>query len=62
MPSILTHLPTEHLQPTIQLSSHELEQIVASRRIVLRFIQTPKKQSSMKKQCLKIMLVVYHLQ
>lgn len=43
-PSIRTHLPTEHFHPTIQLSSHEFERIVASRRIVDRFMHTPKQK------------------
>lgn len=42
MPSIRTHLPTQHLHPTMQFSNQEWERIVASRRIVQRFTQTPK--------------------
>lgn len=41
VPSILTQRPTQERHPTIQFSSHECDRILASRKIVVRFIQTP---------------------
>lgn len=41
VPSIRTHFPTEHLHPTMQLSSHEFDLMTASVKIVDLFTHTP---------------------
>lgn len=62
VPSILTQRPTQERQPTIQFSNQECDRILASRKIVVRFMQTPAKNINIQIGLFQLQNKLYHLQ